>query len=348
MKKANGGKRTRREENVSRVRLSVLDVSPVASGESARDALLATFATAKHVEALGYERYWVAEHHNAGALACPAPEVLVGQLLACTTRLRVGSGGVMLPNHSPLRIAEAFRVLHALYPDRVDLGIGRAPGTDKRTTALLRRNSTSDFAVTFDELARFFVDEPLPRAPFPTTVVAIPVGVPAPATWLLGTSVESALFAAGRGLGYAYAHHISPQDAESALLAYRAAFVPSHARASPHAIVAVAAAVADDLPTAEALRHASQVSALRFARGERDLPMPTLAEASRHELDEEERAILEAYKGRAFVGATEAIAIHLRDLVARTKADELMLMTNVAPRDLQLASHTSLARALFA
>lgn len=333
---------------MSRVRLSVLDVSPVASGESARDALLATIATATHVEALGYERYWVAEHHNAGALACPAPEVLVGQLLAKTTRLRVGSGGVMLPNHAPLRIAEAFRVLHALYPNRVDLGIGRAPGTDKRTAALLRRNSESDFAATLDELTRFFVDEPLPRAPFATTVVAIPVGVPAPATWILGTSVESATFAAERGLGYAYAHHISPGDAESALLAYRAAFVPSSALATPHAILAVAAAVSDDPATAEAIRHASRVSALRFARGERDVPMPTLDEARGKTFDDEDVAILAAYGGRAFFGETAAVAARLRDLVTRTEADELMIMTSIAPRDLQLASHTSLARELAA
>jgi len=332
------------------LRLSALDVSPLASGESARDALLATVARARHVEALGYERFWVAEHHNAAQLACPAPEVLAAHLLAVTSRIRVGSGGVMLPNHAPLRIAEAFRVLSALHPGRVDLGIGRAPGTDKRTAALLRRVTSASpdgaLGAMIDELTRFFEDEPLPRAPFATTTLAIPTGVPAPPTWILGTSVESAAFAAARGLGYAYAHHISPDDAEAALRTYRSSFAPSALRDAPHAILAVAAAVSDDAATAAAMAHAARVGGLRFARGERDVPMPTLAEAGAHTFDPEELAILSPYGGRGFVGETRDIAPRLRALVARTAADELMLMTNVAPRALELASHTLLADAL--
>lgn len=328
------------------LRLSVLDVSPIASGETARDALLATCALASHVEGLGYTRYWVAEHHNAAALACPAPEVLVATLLERTRTIRVGSGGVMLPNHAPLRIAEAFRVLSAFHPGRVDLGLGRAPGTDKRTAALLRRGSSDTFGDQLDALDALFCDEPMPRAPFATSVVAIPVGVPAPARWILGTSVESATFAAERGLGYAYAHHIAPEAAEDALLAYERSFVPSASLAAPAAILAVAAVVADDPEIARALERAAAVAGLRFARGERDLPMPTLDEARAHVFSEEDLALVAAYAGRAFVGETARVAPALRALAARCHVGELMILGNVAERALQRESHTRLAAAL--
>lgn len=326
--------------------LSVLDLSPIASGETATMALRATLELARQVEILGYRRYWLAEHHNAGALACPAPELMVGQVLAATSHLRVGSGGVMLPNHAPLRIAEAFRVLHALYPGRVDLGLGRAPGTDKRTSALLRRGEAKDLGEQLDELDGYFPQHETPRAPFASTVRAIPIGVPKPPTWLLGTSVDSARVAGTRGLGFAYAHHLSPEDAKASLEAYREAFVPSPHFPRACTILAVAAACSDDPETAEGLGVAAKIATLRFASGQRDLPMATLTEARARALTPDDEALVMAYAGRGFHGTTAHVAESLRRLVAETACDELMVMTNVADRELQRESYACLAQAL--
>src|SRR5271170_7529168 len=162
-------------------RLSVLDLSPIPSGSTAGDALRNTLDLARHAEALGLARYWLAEHHNAGGLACLAPEILIGQVAAATTSLRVGSGGIMLPNHTALKVAETFRVLHALFPGRIDLGLGRAPGTDPRTAAALRRSREAlrvdDFPEQLAELVRYLDDDEPPRQGFSGTIRAIPTNV---------------------------------------------------------------------------------------------------------------------------------------------------------------------------
>src|SRR5580704_9215139 len=183
--------------------LSVLDLSPIPSGSTAGDALRNSLDLARHAEALGLRRYWLAEHHNAGGLACPAPEILIGQIAAQTTSLRVGSGGIMLPNHTPLKVAETFRVLHALFPGRIDLGLGRAPGTDPRTAAALRRSreavSADDFPEQLAELARYLDEQGPPRPAFSPTIRAIPVNVPSPELWLLGSGDSGgAVIATGR------------------------------------------------------------------------------------------------------------------------------------------------------
>ncbi len=202
------------------MRVSVLDLSPVPSGSTSRQALANTLDLARHAEELGFYRYWLAEHHNAAGLACPSPEVLIAAVAARTTTIRVGSGGVMLPNHSALRIAEAFRVLTALHPNRIDLGVGRAPGTDKKTALALRRHpdlaGAEGFAAQLDELCAFFGSDPDPDQPFNPTK-AIPTGIEAPEVWLLGASVASATEAGQRGVSFAYAHHFNADDAPAAL-----------------------------------------------------------------------------------------------------------------------------------
>lgn len=328
------------------IALSALDLSPLADGESATSALHATAELAGHVESLGYARFWVAEHHNAGALACPSPELVASFVLSRTSTIRVGSGGVMLPNHAPLRVAEAFRVLSAMFPGRVDLGIGRAPGTDKRTAKKLRRAPEEDFPAMLEELLGYLGDATTRREPFATSVVAAPLGVPAPPTWLLGTSVESAELSGRMGLGYAFAQHFSPLGAVEALTAYRRAFTPSPRLAAPHAILAVACGASDDPQTAEDLVALARLGALRMARGERDLPSPSVATARTTELDDEARAIVAPYAERAFVGRTWDVVSGLASLVETTSPDELMITTTSAPTHLRRDTYTVLAREL--
>jgi len=223
--------------------VSVLDLSPIASGSTAGDALRNSLDLARHAEALGLRRYWLAEHHNAGGLACPAPEILIGQVAAATRSIRVGSGGIMLPNHTSLKVAETFRVLHALFPGRIDLGLGRAPGTDPRTAAVLRRSREAvvvdEFPEQLSSLMGYLDDDGPPRTTFGGPIRAIPTNVPSPEMWLLGSSeAGGALMAAERGLGFAFAHHINPDDSVRALRRYRDAFVPSSRRREPWAILA--------------------------------------------------------------------------------------------------------------
>ena len=230
--------------------LSVLDLSPIPSGSTAGDALRNTLDLARHAEMLGFRRYWLAEHHNAGGLACPAPEIMIGQVAATTQSIRVGAGGIMLPNHTPLKVAETFRVLHALFPGRIDLGLGRAPGTDPRTAAALRRSRAAldvdDFPEQFAELTRYLDEDDPPRTGFSGTIRAVPIHVPSPELWLLGSSeAGGALLAAQRGMGFAFAHHINPEDSVRVLRRYREAFVPSLGRHAPWAILALAVVCAE-------------------------------------------------------------------------------------------------------
>ncbi len=191
---------------------------------------------ARHTEDLGYRRFWVAEHHNAKGVACTTPEIVIGQVAAATSRIRVGSGGIMLPNHVPLKVAETFRTLAAFFPDRIDLGVGRAAGTDPRTARVLRRLAPGEPLGASDDLERdlellfgYLEENEPPRAAFATTVVAAPGGVPSPPVYVLGSSSVSAALAARRGLPFAFAHHFAPNDAIASVHAYKRAFTPSPA-----------------------------------------------------------------------------------------------------------------------
>jgi luciferase family oxidoreductase group 1 len=312
--------------------LSVLDVSPISSGFTAADALKNTVDLAQHVERLGFRRYWVAEHHNAGSLACSAPEIMIGQIGAATKTLRVGSGGIMLPNHSPLKVAELFRVLHTLFPGRIDLGLGRAAGTDPRTASALRRaavlRSSDDFPAQMNELLSYFEDGSETREAFARTVRAIPASAPTPEIFILGSSDYGGAFAAKNGLGFAFAHHINPVDAAKVMRKYRDDFEPSQYAKKPYAILALAATCAPNENVAADMKMVARLSALQFSAGLRDLPIPSLEEAKAYEWDDEDRALAEAFNGRGFIGTNEEIVPQIEKLIEACGADELMIMSN--------------------
>src|SRR5271167_5264682 len=228
--------------------LSILDLSPVAAGSTGAQALRNSLDLARLADGLGFVRYWVAEHHNLANIASSAPDIMIGQIAAITSHMRVGSGGVMLPNHAPLMVAERFKVLEALFPGRIDLGLGRAPGTDQVTSYALRARQDprqgDDFLERFQELLL------LERGGFPEghpfrNVRAVPADVTLPPIWLLGSSGYSAELAAAVGMGFAFAHHFADYDAASAMLTYREHFKPSPAMKQPYAILGTAAVVAD-------------------------------------------------------------------------------------------------------
>jgi luciferase family oxidoreductase group 1 len=331
--------------------LSVLDLSPIPSGFTAGDALRNTIDLARHAEALGLHRYWLAEHHNAGGLACSAPEILIGLVAAATQSIRVGSGGIMLPNHTPLKVAETFRVLHALFPGRIDLGLGRAPGTDPRTAAALRRSreavALDDFPERLDELTRYIDEDDPPRTAFAGTVRAIPTNVRPPELWILGSSeAGGGLMAALRGLGFAFAHHINPDDAVGVLRRYRETFVPSPRRRQPWAILALAVVCAESDAAAEELATSGDLAMVRFLQGVRDLPMPSVEEARAHVYDAEQNALRAARGDRVIVGGVQRVRERVQALVTAAQADEVMVLTHVHEHAARKQSYELVARAL--
>jgi luciferase family oxidoreductase group 1 len=327
------------------VPLSVLDLAPIGSGFGPPEALRNSVDLARHAERWGYRRHWVAEHHNMPGVASSAPAVLIGHLAAATARLRVGAGGVMLPNHPPLVVAEQFGMLEALHPGRVDLGIGRAPGTDPDTAAALRRTaaplSRDDFPEQLAELIAFFQgsfpsDHPYRR------IHAIPGEGSLPALWLLGSSGYSAQVAGILGLPFAFAHHFMPANTVPALELYRQRFRPSARLSEPYAMVAVAVVCADTDARARWLHGSSRLSGLRLRSGA-PIPLPTPEEAAAYSATPAEEAVVQAFVADHVVGGPDAVRQGLDDLLARTGADELMVTTSVYDHRDRLRSYELVA-----
>ncbi len=309
------------------VPLSVLDLAPVAAGRSPGEALRHTTDLARRTEELGYRRFWVAEHHNMPSIASSAPAVLIAHLAAATSRIRVGSGGVMLPNHPPLVVAEQFGTLHALHPGRIDLGIGRAPGTDQLTALALRRTmeglSAERFPEELADLIGLFTGEG-PRA----RITATPGRGEEPAIWLLGSSGYSAQLAGLLGLPFSFAHHFSSASTVPALALYRESFRPSRWLERPHAMVAVSTICADTDERAEWLSGPAALSFLRLRQG-MPQPLASPAEAAAYPYSDRERGFAaERFAGQA-IGSPETVRQRLAALIERTGADELMLTTMV-------------------
>jgi luciferase family oxidoreductase group 1 len=327
--------------------LSVLDLSFVTSATPPRQALANSIDLARHVDALGYARYWLAEHHSLPSVASSAPDIMIGQIAAVTQNIRVGSGGVMLTNHAPLMVAERFKMLEALFPGRIDLGLGRAPGTDQVTAYALRRRlqepGGDDFLERLQELTLWETRAFPENHPF-NKVVAMPNDAPLPPIWLLGSSGYSAELAAMVGAGYAFAHHFSDYDGVGAMLKYRERFEPSGWRETPYAIAAVAAIVADTDEEADRLASSWDLNWLRRRRGE-SLPYPSPEEAQAFAANDQERARMRDHRERLFWGSPERVAEKLRAFAQATKADEIMMTTPVFDHQARRRSYELLAKA---
>jgi luciferase family oxidoreductase group 1 len=334
-------------ERLRVVPLSVLDLSPVTTATPGSVALRNSLDLARLAERLGYKRYWVAEHHNLANIASSAPEIMIGQIAAVTSEIRVGSGGVMLPNHAPLMVAERFKVLEALFPGRIDLGLGRAPGTDPVTSYALRARQDpregDDFLERFQELLL------LERRGFPENhpfrnVHAVPADVPLPPIWLLGSSGYSAELAAAVGMGFAFAHHFSDYDADSAMLSYRAHFKPSAALAEPYAILGTAVIAADTDAEAERIGSSAELHFVRRAKGEY-APLASPEEAAAYAYTPIDRERIARHHTRLIIGGIERVKERLLSLIEATRADELMVTSMVYDHGARKHSYELLAQA---
>ncbi|MGH3381337.1 MAG: LLM class flavin-dependent oxidoreductase [Actinoallomurus sp.] len=308
----------------SDVRWSVLDLVPVTTSTTPAQALRTSVDLAPVVERLGYHRLWVAEHHGMPGIASSSPAVLIGHLAEATSTLRVGSGGVMLPNHAPLVIAEQFGTLEALHPGRIDLGIGRAPGTDHATAYALRRSPDLSADAFPEDLAqlRAFLDGSYPR------IRAVPTGDSPPDVWLLGSSGYSAQLSGMLGLPFAFAHHFSARNTEPALELYRTSFEPAGALDRPYAMVTVAVFAADTDEEAQRLAAPQGLAILRLRSGNPGL-LPTPEEALAYAYAPEEREAIETFTQSHVVGGPDAVRKGLLELLERTRPQEMMLATNI-------------------
>lgn len=313
------------------LRLSVLDQSPIPSGSTGQEAIGRTLELAALCDSLGYHRYWLAEHHNSEALAGTAPEVLAGMVATRTSRIRVGSGGVMLSHYSPLHVAECFRILAAVAPGRVDLGIGRAPGTDGITAYALteiggrsgEHFSPERFPHAVAELQRYLRGE---RAGHHGHVVANPGDVSVPALWLLGSSDQSAAVAAHFGAAFSFAHFINPQGGPEVMEAYRHHFRPSPDRAAAEGLVAIFALAADTAEEAERLARSRDLFLLRLHRGEQG-PYPSPEEAAAYPYSDQERLVVRANRQRGIVGTPDKVKAGIERLGALYGVEEVMVVT---------------------
>ena len=324
--------------------LSMLDLVAVREGGTVAEALQIAVRTAQCAEDLGFARYWLAEHHNMPGIASSATAVLVGHIAGATQTIRVGSGGIMLPNHAPLVVAEAFGTLAELYPGRIDLGLGRAPGTDGHTMRALRRHSRmeseEDFPRDVQELQRL-----LAPAQAGQPIVAVPgAGTNVP-IWLLGSSLFSAQLAAYLGLPYAFASHFAPRMLHQALAIYRQTFKPSAALAKPYAIVGVPVIAAPTDAEAQFLASSTYQRVLDILTGNRTRLQPPV-EGFMEQVSERERAAIADFLAVGIIGGPQTVRAGLQALAQATQADEFMLVSDVFDVDLRLRSLQLTAQAM--
>ena len=330
-----------------RVPLSVLDLAPVGRGSSPADALAHSTELVREVERLGYRRHWVAEHHNMPGIASSSPPVLLAHLAAATSTIRLGSGGLMLPNHAPLAVAEQFGMLEALHPGRIDLGIGRAPGTDPLTASALRRGDgalgADDFPDQLGQLLGFF-DGAFPEEHPYRAITAVPGLGYRPDIWLLGSSTYSAQAAAYLGMPFSFAYHFAPGLLHEALDAYRSRFRPSEQLDAPFVMLGVSVLCAPTDDEARFLAGSGALAFLRLRQGRPDV-YPTPEEAAEYRFTPHEREIVKSWTSSHVVGSPATVRDRLDQLVADTGVDELMVTTMAHHHDHRVASYRFLADA---
>ncbi len=321
--------------------LSILELAPVGEGGTAAAALAGSVELARLGERLGYRRLWVAEHHNMPGIASSSPPVLVAHLAASTTTLRIGAGGVMLPNHAALAVAEQFGMLEALHPGRIDLGIGRAPGTDPITAAALRRSpagfGADEFPEQLRDLFRFF-------AGTHPQITAVPGRGYRPAVWMLGSSDYSAQVAGSLGLPFSFAHHFASQNTVAALEVYRAAFRASDELDRPYTMIGVPVICAESADRARWLAGPSRLSFVRLRQG-RPTPLPTPEAAAEYVFTPAENELVRAWTAPLILGDPPTVRRELEALAARTGVDELMITTMIPGVDDRLRSYALVAGA---
>jgi luciferase family oxidoreductase group 1 len=327
--------------------LSVLDLAPVQRGSTPADALRNSIALVQETERLGYRRHWVAEHHNMPGIASSSPPVLLAHLASVTSTIRVGSGGVMLPNHSALAVAEQFGMLEALHPGRIDLGIGRAPGTDPLTATALRRGpellGADDFPEQMTELLGYF-EGSFPEGHRFERITAVPARGYKPALWMLGSSTYGAQAAAVLGLPYSFAYHFAPAMLDDALAVYRRAFRPSPDLDAPHVMLGVTVLCGETDDHARALAAPGKLAFLRLRQGRPDV-YPSLEEAAEYRYTPFERQLVDDWTRSHVVGDPTTVRAELEALVERTGADELMVTTMAPSHGERVASFSRLADA---
>ena len=319
--------------------LSVLDLFPISTGTSPSAAIRDSIALACRVDALGYSRYWIAEHHNMPSIASSAPEVLIGHIAGVTRRMRIGAGGIMLPNHAPLHVLEVFRTLEALYPGRIDLGIGRAPGTDPLTSEALRR--PGEVNAQLAELVAFATGQFPGDHPY-RTIEPMPNDVRVPPIWMLGSTRAGASIAAALGVGFAFAGHFNMGEASGAVATYRARFSPSPEVPKSRLIMAVSVVCGESDEHAKELAAPLRVAYARIATGRRGA-FPSIAEARDYRFTAEERVAVERFAEGSIVGGKERVRAGLERLIEETGADEIMVSTVVPIIAERIASYERVA-----
>jgi luciferase family oxidoreductase group 1 len=310
--------------------LSLLDLTPIPSGSTSGDALATSVRLAQLADRLGYHRYWFAEHHNTARLASAAPEIMIEHIASQTERLRVGAGGVMLPNHSPLKIIETFRLLEALHPGRIDLGLGRAPGTDGITAFAMRRSreamTADDYPEQLAELIAYDEQSFPIGHPF-REIKAIPTDTRMPPLWILGSSPFSSELAANSGLAYSFAGHINFNGAVAALRSYRAHFVPSARCPQPLSMLAMGVTVGETEEHAQQLNQINKLILLRLRTNRPEMVSPTLEEALAYRFTPQEELLIESMPLNTVVGTAKQVHDRLQTLAAEAQVDELMVTT---------------------
>jgi luciferase family oxidoreductase group 1 len=321
---------------------SVLDLSPINQGSDAAQSYRNTLDLARHAERLGYRRFWLAEHHGMPGIASAATAVLIGHVAGGTTSIRVGAGGIMLPNHSPLVIAEQFGTLESLYPGRIDLGLGRAPGADQFTARALRRNLAADadeFPLDVQELADYFSSAPrLPVRAVPGTGLAVPL-------WILGSSLYGAELAAMLGLPYAFASHFAPAQLMEAIALYRARFRPSSQLERPYVMLGFNVFAADTTEQARLLASSMQQAFVNLRSG-RPAPLPAPVAGYYERIGPQERALLEQALTCSAIGPPEVVSSALRQFIERTGPDELIIASMIFDHPARLRSYEIAAQVM--